>query len=93
MESAESRTVVAPRMPQALATGKKASGYLAFERLLVTRQHQVGGLAVGRERRIDAPHLKRRAIEMRRFARAVERNGDPAKVLRGRHCARANQRE
>jgi hypothetical protein len=50
----------------------------AFEFLLVGREFQIGGLPVGSEGRVDALHLERGAIEMRRLGRAFERHRDAA---------------
>ena len=57
-EGGEFRRRCAARAP-GIGNGRESiRRELALERLLVWSEHQVGGLAVGRKRRVDAPHLE-----------------------------------
>jgi len=53
----------------------------AFEFLLLRGEHEIGGEPVRRERRKDARDLERRAVEMRRLARAFERKRDAPEIV------------
>jgi hypothetical protein len=82
IEFRRGRTACAP----GVGNGRESLGRdLALERLLVGREHQIGGKAVRGERRVDPFHLEGGAIEMRRLDRAVERKRNAPKVPCGRH--------
>ncbi len=58
----------------------------AFQFLLVGREVEIGGLAVGGERHIDARNLERGAVEMRRLGRAFEFQRHAAQIVGRRHA-------
>src|SRR5215471_19992224 len=43
----------------------------ALQLLLIGRELEIGGAPIGRERNVDARHLERGAVEVRRLGRAV----------------------
>src|SRR5512138_2797759 len=57
----------------------------ALQLLLVGRELEIRALSVGSERYVNARHLERRAVEMRGFRRAFERQREPPQIVTRRH--------